>query len=266
MKKILFLSLLLLIGVAQVSAQRPSRYTKNLSVEDVEYKSVILSHPEVRQILMFVPVDLTIIDGEEGYIEISYPVVEEEYLRFGVRDDDKFIIGRNGDKETPKSSILCDKIPVRVTVSLPNLCRIFGNSFNANIDIFVEHDHFAPTLEICNGYSMSISGKSITAEESITIRNHGTLTFKVPYLNTTKLTSTTMDGFIYLHGSTNANTIYVSSAGIDNIDMMVECQDLSIFSRSRGVIRFTGSAENVSVSARRRSTATIFLSELSMPE
>jgi hypothetical protein len=71
-----------------------------------------------------------------------------------------------------------------------------------------------------------------------------------------------MDGFIYLHGGTNATTVDISSAGIDNIDMVVACQELKIFSRSRGIIRFRGTADNVSVSARRKSTATIFLSEL----
>lgn len=262
MKKILFISLLMLIGVASVSAQRANRKNKNINIEDVEYKSVLLSHPEVKQLLMVIPVDLTIVDGEEGYIEISYPVVEEEYINFGVIEGDKFMIGRNGYKEVPKNTILCDKIPVRMTVSLPNLCRIFGNSYESNIDIYIEHDKFANALEIDNGYAMSISGKSITAKDSITIRNSGTLTFKVPYLNTAALKSTTMDGFIYLHGRTNAATIDVSSSGIDNIDMAVECQDLRIFSRSKGVIRFSGTADNVSVSARRKSTATIFLSEL----
>ena len=74
-----------------------------------------------------------------------------------------------------------------------------------------------------------------------------------------------MDGFIYLHGRTSATFVDVSSSGIDNIDLEVECEDLRIFSRSRGVIRFSGTADNVSVSARRKSTATIFLSELNLP-
>lgn len=262
MKKMLLLSILMLIGVASVSAQRTNRKNKNINIEDVEYKSVVLNHPEVKKLSMVIPVDLIITDGEEGYIEISYPVVEEEYINFGVYEGDKFMIGRNGYKETPKNTILSDKIPVRMKVSLPNLCRIFTNSYEGYVDIFIEHDHFAPTLEIANGYATSISGESITATESITIINSGTLTVKVPYLNTAALKATTMDGFIYLHGRTNAATIDVSSSGIDNIDMEVECQDLRIFSRSKGVIRFSGTADNVSVSARRKSTATIFLSEL----
>lgn len=266
MKKIVFLSLLMLIGVAQVSAQRANRKSKKINIEDVEYKSVVLSHPEVKQLGIVIPVDLIITDDEEGYIEISYPVVEEEYINFGVYEGDKFMIGRNGYKETPKSTILSDKIPVRMKVSLPNLRRIFTNSYEGNVDIYIEHDSFAPALEIDNGYATSISGESITAAESITIRNSGTLTFNVPNLNTAMLKSTTMDGFIYLHGRTNATTVDISSSGIDNIDLEVDCQDLKIFSRSKGVIRFRGTADNVSVSARRKSTATIFLSELSMPE
>ena len=266
MKKLLFLSILMLIGVVQVSAQCINRKIKNINIEDVEYKSVILSHPEVTQLSMLIPVDLIITDGEDGYIEISYPAVEEEYIRFGVYEGNKFMIGRNGDKKTPKNTILSDKIPVRMRVSLPNLSRIFGNSYEANIDIFVEHDHFASKLDISNGYAMSIVGESISAAESITIRNSGTLTFKVPRFNTRMLKSATMDGFIYLHGRTNASIVEVSSSGIDNINLEVECQDLKIFSRSKGVIRFSGTADNVSVSARRKSTATIFLSELNIPE
>ena len=163
MKKILFLTLLMLIGVAQVSAQRINRKIKNINIEDVEYKSVVLSHPEVKQLGIVIPVDLIIIDGEEGYIEISYPVVEEEYINFGVYEGDKFMIGRNGYKETPKSTILSDKIPVRMKVSLPNLCRIFTNSYEGNVDIYIEHDSFAPALEIANGYSFLSSTNSLSS-------------------------------------------------------------------------------------------------------
>jgi hypothetical protein len=53
--------------------------------------------------------------------------------------------------------------------------------------------------------------KPITAAESITIRNSGTLTFNVPNLNTAMLKSTTIDGFIYLHGRTNATTVDISA-------------------------------------------------------
>lgn len=266
MKKMLFITIMMLVTIVQVSAQRTSRKNKNINIEDVEYKSVVLSHPEVKQISMVIPVDLIITDGEEGYIEISYPVVEEEYINFGVYEGDKFMIGRNGYKETPKNTILSDNIPVRMTVSLPNLRRIFTNSYEANVDIFIEHDSFAPKLEIDNAYATSISGESITAAESITIRNSGTLTFKVPSLNTAALKSTTMDGFIYLHSTTNAATVDISSSGIDNIDLEVDCQDLRIFSRSKGVIRLRGRADNVDISARRKSKATIFLSELNQQE
>lgn len=178
MKKILFLSLLMLIAVSQASAKRPNR--RNINIEDVEYKTIVLSHPEVKQLSMVIPVDLIITDGEEGRIEISYPVVEEEYIRYGVYEGDKFMIGRNGDKKTPRNTILSDKIPVRMKVSISDISRIFGNSYEANIDIVVERDSFAKDLEICNGYAMSIVGESITAMHSITIRNSGTLTFKVP--------------------------------------------------------------------------------------
>lgn len=259
MKKILLLSLLSLIAVVQVSAQRHNHRKGDIKIEDVEYKSVVLSYPETKELLMFIPVDLTIVDGEEGRIEISYPVQEEEYINYGFRDGRKFIIGRDGNKKTPKNTILCDKIPVRMTVSLSDLCRIFSNS---NVDIFIGHDSFNNSLYIQNGLAMSINAKSITAAESIKILNSGTFTCKVQQLNTPKLEVVTNDGFTGMWCSTNAKHVSYKSNGIDNISMGVACEDLQIFSRSKGVICFTGTTDQVSLISRRKSTATIALPEL----
>ena len=248
MKKILLLSLLSLIALSPLSAQRRN---KNINIEDVEYKSVVVNYADATELLMFIPVDLRIVEGEEGRIEISYPVQEEEYIKYGLYDGCKFIIGRNGDKKTPKNSVLCDKIPVRMTVSLSSLRRLFTNS---EVDITIIHDSFNHSLEIANGLSMSINAKSITATESIKVSNFGTLTFKV--LN--------RDGWTYLRGNTTAKSITYRSNSRDNVDMVVACEELTISSHSRGKgsICFTGTTDQVSLSARRKSTTIISLPKL----
>lgn len=91
MKKILLLSLLSLIALSPLSAQRRN---KNINIEDVEYKSVVVNYADATELLMFIPVDLRIVEGKEGRIEISYPVQEEEYIKYGLYDGCKFIIGR----------------------------------------------------------------------------------------------------------------------------------------------------------------------------
>ncbi len=259
MKKILLLSLLSLIALTQLSAQHAHRSSKNISAEEVEYKSVVVNYPDAKELLMFIPVDLTIVEGEEGHIEISYPVQEEEYIKYDLRDGCKFIIGRDGSKKRPKNSILCDKIPVRMTVSLPDLRRLFSSS---NVDIFIGHDSFNGTLQIQNGLAMSINAKSITAAESIKIFNSGTFTCKVQQFNTQKLEVVTNDGFTGMWCSTNAKQVVYKSNGIDNISMGVACEDLQIFSRSKGVICFRGTTDQITLNTRRRSTATIALPDL----
>lgn len=256
MKKILILSLLMLVAVAEVSAQRNNRKNRDISVEDVEYKSVVLNHPEVREIAMFCPVDLTIVDGEEGYVEISYPVVEEEYIRYSIYENEKFGVGRNGDMKTPKNSILSDEIPIRVTVSLPQLRRIFCNDC-AMVDIIIEHDSFAQTLQIDNGMAMWIKASSITAAESIEIRNAGTLTLEVDNWNTKSFSVSNIGGSVYLRGSTNAESVRYSTVKQDNVELNVACKNLFIFSRSKGILHFNGTADEVNVSTQRGSRAMI---------
>lgn len=258
MKKILLLSLLSLIALSPLSAQRRN---KNINIEDIEYKSVVVNYTDATELLMFIPVDLRIVEGEEGRIEISYPVQEEEYIKYGLYDGCKFIIGRNGSKKTPKNSVICDKIPVRMTVSLSSLRRLFTNS---EVDITILHDSFNHSLEIANGLSMSINAKSITATESIKVNNFGTLTCKVEKWNTTTFKVLNRDGWTYLRGNTTAKSITYRSNSRDNVDMVVACEELTISSHSRGKgsICFTGTTDQVSLSARRKSTTIITLPKL----
>ena len=95
MKKMITAIVLMAAMVYGVSAQSTKRIilTQDTSANNivaidptdedaVEYTSINLSAPDIKHITSCLPAEIALVEGEEGSITISYPTVEEEYVKF----------------------------------------------------------------------------------------------------------------------------------------------------------------------------------------
>ena len=263
MKKMITAIVLMAAMVHGVSAQSTKRIilTQDTSANNivaidptdedtVEYTSFNLSAPDIKHITSCLPAEIALVEGEEGSITISYPTVEEEYVKFAVKGGE-LIMGRNGDVKIPKNTILSELVPIKVTIAASNISKIHS----------LERDKFASSLEIIASGAVGINGESITADKSINIVSFGTMTLHVKELKTHKL-EIANQSYLHIDASTTAQDIEHISHGIDSITLDVDCKKLLIVSNGAGVVTYTGSAENLDVIARGK--AIISTSELNM--
>jgi hypothetical protein len=259
MKKII-LSIAIIMAAVTAQAQTVVE-DKVIDNQTIRYVTDKISCEELTTILAFVPVDITLYEGEEGAIEISYPLYERPYINYGVENYEgkALIIGRNGYVDIPKKTLLSDKVPIYVRVSASQLKTISGHG---DTMLRIESDRFADDLVLQNGLVMAVVTESITALNSLTILNHGTMTCHVKEWNTASV-EVFNNGYLYMHGATTAKNIVFKSAkdGINDVCLDVDCESLTIFSRGKGVLRYRGKANDVQVSARGK-RCTIYTSEL----
>lgn len=271
MKKMITAIVLMAAMVHGVSAQSTKRIilTQDTSANNivaidptdedaVEYTSINLSAPDIKHITSFLPAEIALVEGEEGSITISYPTVEEEYVKFAVKGGE-LIMGRNGDVKIPKNTILSELVPIKVTIAASNISKI--HSLETDLELSIERDKFASSLEIIASGAVGINGESITADKSINIVSFGTMTLHVKELKTHKL-EIANQSYLHIDASTTAQDIEHISHGIDSITLDVDCKKLLIVSNGAGVVTYTGSAENLDVIARGK--AIISTSELNM--
>jgi hypothetical protein len=260
MKKII---LVIAVIIAAVAAQAQTVVEdKVIGGETIRYVTEHLSSVELTALLAFVHVDVTLYDGEEGAVEISYPLAERPYINFGIENYEgkkALIIGRNGYVDIPKKTLLSDKVPIYVRVSASQLKTISGHG---DTMLRIERDKFANDLTLKNGFVMSIVTKSITALNSLTIHNAGTMTCHVKEWNTANI-KVSSSGYLYMHGATTAKQITYSCAkeSISDVRLDVDCEGLYVLSRGKGVLRYRGKADDVQVSSRGK-RCTIYTSEL----
>lgn len=225
------------------------------AINDIEYKSINLSAPMLCEIVSSLPVDIKLVEGDEGSIEISYPKQEEEWLDCRVMDGIRLIIAPKKDA-MPKSTVISPKTPIFVKLSTSKLRSIIAT---ADMDLEVECDRFHSWLQIISNSTMSIVAESISADSKIEILSNSTSTYKVKHWNTNNLVITNM-GFLLLDGSTTAKSIEHTSSGIDNITLDVNCHKLDVTSVGSGTICYSGTADDVNIVSMGK--ATIRTSEL----
>ncbi len=219
------------------------------AINDIEYKSINLSAPALCEIVSSLPVDIKLVDGDEGSIEISYPKQEEEWLDCRVMDGIQLIIAPKKDAK-PKSTVISPMTPIFVKLSTSKLRSIFAT---ADMDLEVECDRFHSWLQIVSNSTMSIVAESITADSKIEILSNSTSTYNVKHWNTNNLVITNM-GFLLLDGSTTAKTIEHASSGIDNITLDVNCHKLDVTSVGSGTICYSGTADEVNIVSMGKAT------------
>lgn len=258
MKKIVLVATMVMVAVVAHAQARD----KAVEEQTIEYATEQLRCEDLAAISVFIPSQLTLVDGQEGFIEISYPVQERQYLNFGIVEGDigkMLVVGRNGNVKPPKDTILSEDVPVYIKVSASQLRRILNRQ---DMILRIERNKFAHDLQLCNTLTLGVLSESITAKDRIYIFNNGTMTCQVKHWNTALL-DVYNNGYLYVHGTTTAKHVKQTcgSKSISNIDLAVDCQMLSILSRGKGELRYRGKADDVKVSQRGK-RCSIYISEL----
>lgn len=250
MKRMIIMAALSIAAITATSAQ-PHIEKRNVGAGEIDYITKELTCENLNQINCFLPVVLRLVDGQEGHIEISYPMDEHRYIRYGINDGTKLSVGRDGYQDAPKKTILSDKTPIYLTVSSSKLCYILSTWDTV---VYVDRDHFADELILANsGYCMSIIAKSITAKNSIKIHTTGTMTCEVEEWNTDNL-HLFNNGYLYIDGTTTASHIEQTSLGIDSTKLTVDCDSLKVFAKGEGLISYIGTASDISINSQGKTT------------
>lgn len=224
---------------------------RSVGAGEIDYITKELTCEELNQINCYLPVVLRLVDGEEGHIEISYPLDEHRYIRYSIYDGTKLSIGRDGFQKAPKKTILSAETPIYLTVSSSKLSYILSTS---DTIVFVESDRFADELMLANsGYCLSIIAKSITAKESIKVHTTGTMTCEVEEWNTNNL-QLFNNGYLYIDGTTTAKHIKQSSLGIESTRLTIDCESLEVFAKGEGIISYKGRAGDIIINSQGKTT------------
>lgn len=251
----MMIATLLLVATTTIKAQ--DRIEKrSVGAGHIDYITKELKCEELRGIISSLPVVITLTEGVEGDIEVSYPVAEHRYIRCGVASN-KLCIGRNGYDKSPKNTILSDKTPIYVTLTASKIENITNH---ADMVLHIERDSFANELIIGNGGTgLFVIAQSITAKDKILVISNGTTTFEVKEWNTTNF-DITNHAYLYIDGSTTAKNIEQSNCSIISVTLNVDCHKLNIIDDGKGVVRYKGRAEDLMVVSTGKTT--IYTSEL----
>lgn len=256
MKKMIILAMMFMATISTADAQ--TRVEKRTVGEgNIDYIVKELTCDNLTKIVSNLPVVLRLVEGDEGHIEVSLPMQEHRYIRFGIVDDNTFIIGRDGFQKPPKKTILSDKTPIYITITASNIAAITNTS---DMVLYVERDCFADELSIGNaGYGFFVIGKSITAPKSIKLFTNGTMTCEVESFNTADL-SITNNGYLYVNGVTSARNVCQISTGIDRTTLNVDCDKVEVHTNGEGLITYSGVTDELALYSNNK--ASVRTSEL----
>lgn len=256
MKKMIIFAVMFMATIATADAQ--TRVEKRTVGEgNIDYMVKELSCDNLSKIVSNLPVVLRLVEGDEGHIEVSFPMQEHRYIRFGIVNDNTFILGRDGYQKSPKKTILSEKTPIYITISASNIAAITNSS---DMVLYVDRDSFADELSIANaGYGFFVIGESITADKSISLFTNGTMTCEVESWNTAAL-SLTNNGYLYVNGVTSASNVKQVSTGIDSTTLQVDCGKVEVHTNGEGLITYRGWADDVAVYSNNK--ASVRTSEL----
>lgn len=256
MKKMILFAVMFMATVASADAQ--TRVEKRAVGEGtIDYMVKELTCDNLSKIVSNLPVVLRLVEGEEGHIEVSFPMQEHRYIRFGIVDGNTFILGRDGFQKSPKKSLLSEDTPIYINISASNIAAITNTS---DMVLYVERDCFADELSIGNaGYGFFVIGESITADNRISLFSNGTMTCEVESWNTDTL-SLTNNGYLYVNGVTSASSVRQISTGIDRTTLQVDCEKVEVHTNGEGLITYRGWADDVAVYSNNK--ASVRTSEL----
>ena len=255
MKRFMIIATLLLVATTTIEAQVRIE-KRSVGAGEIDYITKEFKGEGLNGIISSLPVVITLVEGEEGDIKVSYPIAEHRYIRCGITNN-KFCVGRNGYDKSPKKSILNDRTPIYVTISASKIEQITNHS---DMVLHIERDSFANELIIGNGGTgLFVVAQSITAKDKILVISNGTTTFEVKEWNTTAL-DIVNNAYIHINGATTAKSIQQTNNDIIDVTLKVDCRNISIVDDGKGVVRYKGRADDLMVVSTGKTT--IYTSEL----
>lgn len=219
----------------------------SLSAQDANYKDTTLTFNELKEIHATLPTHITICDSDSDIIAISYPEAAEEYIDVSIdKKDSALIIKRKkAQQKSNKTAYVSEKYPIRIRIPSSSIRRVLNTS---DMILHLENSTFADWTMIANTGSLGITGETIKAKTKIEYYNTGTMTNNLKHHETSMLMLSNT-GFLLTQGETSASHIEHSSTGIENTDLKVSCKKLEIHSTGKGVLRYRGKADLVSVAS-----------------
>jgi hypothetical protein len=239
MKRILFFAAALLALVGN---------TTTLSAQDIEQESITLTQRNIQEIHSSLPTLITVTAEDSDHITITIPMEAIPYVEFDIDHLSKVLSIKHSESYSSRKqleSIYNNKTPIDIRVPSSSITDIMNTS---DMSITFENSSVGNWFQVINTGTMFIHGEALNAKDKIEFYNTGTLTSKIKYYNTSILCLTNT-GFLLTSGSTTAKHIDQNSTGIENTNLEVACEKITIASTGSGVIRYHGTADDVEVTS-----------------
>lgn len=239
MKRILFFAAALLALVGN---------TTTLSAQDIEQESITLTQRNIQEIHSSLPTLITVTAEDSDHITITIPMEAIPYVEFDIDHLSKVLSIKHSESYSSRKqleSIYNNKTPIDIRVPSSSITDIMNTS---DMSITFENSSVGNWFQVINTGTMFIHGEALNAKDKIELYNTGTLTSKIKNYNTSILCLTNT-GFLLTSGSTTAKHIDQNSTGIENTNLEVACEKITIASTGSGVIRYHGKADDVEVTS-----------------
>ena len=236
MRKIMFLMSFVVVSICTVTT---------LSAQGIQEKSLMLHHGSIKEIHSTLPTTITVANDGSDAIEIVFPANVEPYLEIEIDKRDDILSFDVIDECITRRELnaVLQKSPIRVRMSTAVLSDILNTS---DMSITFEDGSVGEWFQVINTGTLFVNGEVLNAKNKIEYYNTGTFTSQIKsYI--TDILCLTNTGFLYTKGTTTAKYVEQTSTGIENTDLVVCCNKLSITSTGSGVIKYKGGADDVEV-------------------
>lgn len=236
MRKIIFLISLAVVSICSVTT---------LSAQGIQEKSLTLHHGSIKEIHSTLPTCITVANDGSDAIEIVFPANVEPHLEIEIDKRDDILSFDVIDESITHRELnaVLQKNPIRVRMSTAVLSDILNTS---DMSITFEDGSVGEWFQVINTGTLFVNGEVLAAKKKIEYYNTGTFTSKIHSYNTAILCLTNT-GFLYTNGYTTAKYVEQSSTGIENTDLKVACEKLSISTTGSGVIKYEGTVDDVEI-------------------
>ena len=241
MRKIMFCAALVVASLCTIAT---------LSAQSTNVKSVTLHHAGIKEIHATVPTCITVANDTSDAIEIVFPADVERYLKIEIINKGDILSFDIKDESITHRELnaIMKKNPIRVHMSSSVLTKVRNTS---DMSITFADGSVGEWFQVTNTGTLFVNGEALKAQKKIEYYNTGTFTSQIKsYI--TDILCLTNTGFLYTKGTTTAKHVEQASTGIENTDLVVCCNKLSITSTGSGVIKYEGRADNVEVTSTGR--------------
>lgn len=238
MKRILYFAIALIAIVA---------HSATLSAQETNKEIISLKPHKIKEIHASLPTNIVITADEDSDISITISTEAIPYVDFDINHTDNVLSIKHSQNYNSREQLASvdPQEPIIIRVPSSSITDIMNTS---DMSITFENCNVGNWFQVINTGTMFIHAEALNAKDKIELYNTGTMTSKVKNYNTSILCLTNT-GFLFTDGSTTAKYIEQNSTGIENTDLRIACQKLSITSTGSGVIRYSGTADDVEVAS-----------------